>query len=51
MWARIRHEWTDGQITELEVGSDIGAYPDQAAECVARVLDMWRVTCANESDE
>lgn len=51
MWARITHTWENGSETELEVGTDSPAYPDAAAECVARVLDLYRATCQGESDE
>lgn len=51
MWARIRHEYADGATTELEVGTDSPAYPDAAAECVARVLDMWRAACCEGGDD
>ena len=50
MWARITHTWETGAETEFEVGTDTPAYPDAAAECVARVLDMYR-TCIGVSDE
>lgn len=50
MWARITHSWPDGGETEIEVGTDAPAYPDAAAECVARVIDLWRATCATEDE-
>ena len=51
MYVRVTHQWADGTATELEVGTDMPAYPDEAAECVARALDMWRACIAASSDD
>lgn len=50
MWATINHEYPGGGSTKLEVGSNDPAYPDAAAEMVARVLDMWRECIATETE-
>jgi hypothetical protein len=48
MWARIVHTYPDGSTTRLEIGHSGPTYPDAAAECVARVLDMWREVCVED---
>lgn len=47
--ARIVHHYDDETCTDLSFEVD-ASYPDACAEAVARVLDLWRVTCA-ASDE
>lgn len=50
-WAQIRYSWPDGSSVELEAGSHEAGYPDELAELVARVIDMYRVTCMQAEGE
>lgn len=49
-WARITHRWPDGSETQVEVGTDTAGYPDVMRELVARVSDLWGVTCQGEDE-
>lgn len=41
-YARVTHQWPDGEAaTVMEAGTDANG-PDALDECVRRVLDLWR---------
>lgn len=42
MWIRLTVTADDGSQVECELGSDQPPYPDEAAEQVRRLLDLYR---------
>ena len=44
-YAKIVHEWSDGQVTAMEVGGDL----EDLTACVVAAIMMWR-ECVDASE-
>lgn len=48
--AKIQHRWPDGTTTTVTIKAK-ASYPDACAEATARVLDLYRATCAADVED